>query len=1117
MPALRAQLTVKLDASSLVQTFLANVGGPASALQGITDPTPASSLGDISTQLSGLNTGSLGSSVSVVAQAATAIVGSLPIAGDIVKPVTDAISTLELVVANPALGDIEAKIKTLLADLSGILEGPRENGVLGALHAAALALGSAEEGNVVKELLQRVTASSGVSIPSVPITDAIEALDGAVRVVGGLMVLDAVTSDIERLTGLMATRLDPRVLDRELTGLESALTFDGGELADAMAAVDPADAGTVQRIAAAVAGAAGALSQIRDEYTAAMGLGEATLVYLDVDRLSAELDAGRTLIRTGDLAPLNRISTLIAGGLQKFIRQDLLEGPTQDLDALFATAESSVTDIANKVSSIDVASFVQPLADGMAVLTAPIDTLAQLLDEVRVTYQGALGSVRDAVAALPIKPIADAIRTLLEPIVTIIEAVRQLVADVLAALQAAADATTTALGAVEGVVDDLKQTVDALFGEVKTFLDSLHLDQALGAVEEGIRALATALEQARMEPYFNTAASAIDTAADVIGAVPFDLIPESMKSDIDAAVAPIKDADAGALETEIESLLQITPDGHFAILADVDAAVATIQQSYDALITEVKAHEPRAALAQVDAKLKELSQQISQLSPALTLQPVRDAIDKVKAAIASLDVNTPLAPIRSAFATVISTVEGFKPSTLIGGIEDRITAVRQQVIAVLRLDDIDTVLDDVHTRSVALLDQYDADLIQQRLESLMQEFITLADSTPKLQMMGGLGAMVSGLLNGMGLRVYPHSFESVLRWLDGQSASAELNARVVNAGAAMAAARATVDSLDFQSRVANAAARATRVRAAIGPLTARLTAGDSAIVTLSAAEPGLDASAVFGFLESNRARFAASLADATNRIQGIATTGFSDADVRVANLKASTAPLDPARAYLRGLLKQIGLPGFELGLSGVLRAFLAIIPPSRLVGLARPIFDALKGRIQALIDAILAPLKAGIASARAALDAIDLAPLLAALDAIHAEVIAQIQLLSPDALLGPALAEVTALQQSLTSADPLAPVLTILNAVRDTIARVLAKLSLEQLLATPLAVYDELLAELSKLNVAALIAPFRAQLDDIARQVDEGLDRTVVAFERLQDALPSGGGGSSVGVSVSVG
>ena len=1104
MPSLKTQFAAKLDASSLVQTFLTNVQGSAGALQGITDPTPADQLSSVNTDLGGINLGSLDSSVKVLAQGAASVVGSLPIAGDVVRPVTDALAALESLVANPAIGDLETKIKALTGDLSGIFEGPREGGVLGALHAAAVALGDSPESGLIKSLLDKLTGGGGFSIPSVPITDGIQALDGAVRVVGGLMVLDSVTSDVSRLTQLMAGRLDPSVLDTELSGLEASLAFDGGELSAAMATVDATDIGRVQLIAGQASDCAAALDRIRDEYAAAMGLGEATLVYLDVDSLSKELDTGRTLIRTGDLAPLNRLSTQLAGGLQRFLRQDLLDGPIQDLNALFTDVEGRSAELAGRITSIDVAGFVRPLDEGLHLLTTPVDRLKDLLDRVRVAYEGALGAVRDGVAALPVKAIADAIHALLDPISRVIETVRQLVIDVLAALQAAANATTNALGQVEGFVDDLKQSVEALFAQVKTFLDSLHLDQALGAVEENLRTVATALAQARMEPYFSSASDAIDTAADVISNVPFNLLPDSMKSDVDAAVAPIKNADAGALETEIESLLQISPDGHFALLDDINAAVATLQQSFDALLVEVKKHEPREALKDVDAKLKELAEQIKQLSPALTLQPVQDAINQVKQALASLDVNAALQPVRDAFTGIIAKVEEFKPSTLIGGVEDRIVAVRTQVTALLRLPQIDQALDDLHKQAFDLLDRYDTDLLQQRLEATIQEFIDLADSTPKLQMMGGLGGVVAGLLTGMNLRVYPHSFESVLAWIGGASASGDLNARVVSAGVAMAAVRATVDSLDFQSRTANAAARVTSVRAAIAPLKARIGNDSPAAAILSAAEPRLDATAVFGFLETNRARFAADLATATQRIQVIAQAGFSDADVRVANLKASIAPLDPARSYVRRLLAQLGLTGFELGLAGVMRALLAVVTPSRIVGLVRPIFDALRDRVQTLLNGILGPLKDGVARVRAALDAIDLAPLLAALDAIHAEVIAQIQLLSPDALLGPTLAEVTALKTTLAAADPLAPVLQILNGVRDAIARVLAKLSLETILATPLAIYDELLTDLSKLDVATLIAPLLAELEDIATQVDDGLDKTVTAFERLQAALPSG-------------
>src|SRR3990172_3678131 len=101
MPSLRAELTLKLDASSLVEGFLTNVQGPASALQGITDPTPAGQLAAVNADLGNLDLGSLKTSVQVLAENALSIVGSLPIAGDVVKPVTDAIALLEALVANP--------------------------------------------------------------------------------------------------------------------------------------------------------------------------------------------------------------------------------------------------------------------------------------------------------------------------------------------------------------------------------------------------------------------------------------------------------------------------------------------------------------------------------------------------------------------------------------------------------------------------------------------------------------------------------------------------------------------------------------------------------------------------------------------------------------------------------------------------------------------------------------------------------------------------------------------------------------------------------------------------------------------------------------------------------
>ena len=75
-------------------------------------------------------------------------------------------------------------------------------------------------------------------------------------------------------------------------------------------------------------------------------------------------------------------------------------------------------------------------------------------------------------------------------------------------------------------------------------------------------------------------------------------------------------------------------------------------------------------------------------------------------------------------------------------------------------------------------------------------------------------------------------------------------------------------------------------------------------------------------------------------------------------------------------------------------------------------------------------------------------------------------------------------------------------------------MSAEQLLHSPLAIYRSLVNALSALNISALLAPVLDAVDVIGQQVDQGLDDTVTAFRGLQAALPSGGGGSSVSVSV---
>jgi hypothetical protein len=130
----------------------------------------------------------------------------------------------------------------------------------------------------------------------------------------------------------------------------------------------------------------------------------------------------------------------------------------------------------------------------------------------------------------------------------------------------------------------------------------------------------------------------------------------------------------------------------------------------------------------------------------------------------------------------------------------------------------------------------------------------------------------------------------------------------------------------------------------------------------------------------------------------------------------------------------------------------------------------------------------------------------------------QIDALSPDVLLAGPLGSFTALQDALRDFDPLSEVIDLLEQVRDTAARLVDKLHAERILKVPLEIVDDLLAQLQQLSFDHLLTPVFDALDGLAGEVSTGLDETVEAFKRLQQALPGGSGASgSISVSGSVG
>jgi hypothetical protein len=624
------------------------------------------------------------------------------------------------------------------------------------------------------------------------------------------------------------------------------------------------------------------------------------------------------------------------------------------------------------------------------------------------------------------------------------------------------------------------------------------------------------LEQAQMKPYFDAASSAIGTAADVIEQVPFSLVPESMKGDLDAALAPVREVDPEAVETEIESLLQIGPDGTFQLRDELEEVLSTIQTKFEELLATLDEHHPGKYVDQLDAQLAPLAARIREISPALTLEPVQQAIDQLKSALGTFDLAQELQPVQAVFDNVIATLDQYSPAALLEPLAERVTAARQAIEQAIRINEWRPTLDGLAEMALGRLDVLDPAALESILRTLLEELREEIENLPDISFFNWIGMAVAGLMRGSPLRIDPASIAAVTRWMGGTSGSAELAARAARISAAISTAKVEVDAFNPVSLSAEVTL-GDAVKSAALALAPSLAAGSDRRIRLEAGAERLDVGEVLGRMTANRSRYLTLLTSAAALGDALGRTGVSEADVACGQLRAAFAPLSPLFAKLRLLGSYLGITGTENGFSSVIRALFEVATPARLTGLVMPLISALRDRLTTLVDQILTPVRAGIDDLQALIVLIDLQPIVDDVDGIFQEVRSQLLAYSPAVLLADQLAAFESLKQDLIAFDPLGPVLDVLEGLRDTAARIVDKLSARALLESPLAIYDTIVNAVRQLDVETLLAPVLDALDNIAQQVDLGLDATVEAFKRLQEALPPPGGGSTASAAVSVG
>lgn len=1100
---LSADLSLRLDGSTAQASLTGDLGNVGALLDVVNLPLDVQELGDLVSVAEGIDLSSLEASAAGLAAAVGQVVEDIPGVGPELAAATDLLE----VAAVFADADLQNQLQSLLDRLSAEVDFGAE-GPLAALEQLAETFKGAGQANLLKRLYGVFVSAGGApDLNAIRVPDLLPGLAAAIRAIGSLMSLETLLQDAERLAAAAARELDLEALQRR----EQELLRQLAALPALVASLDVADMAAVEPVARAIAETRLKFEAQVRAVSEGMGFAEATLVYIDFARLRAESQQLLGALRGEDLSAAERAVSELAAKLGPLFQIDLSTAPRFSLDDLLSQVEDQVGDLADRIDSADLSVLTDPLQEALSLVTRVPEAFSDAIGQVNVAVASALGSVSNAVSQVPVAQLGDALRTGASALGDVLSTLGEVLETVEATVGEAAGTLQTALQEAENAVDTFVATLDALFGDAADFVDGLGLDGIAGTVSDNVSAFADLIAKADLAPYFTTASDAIDSTAGVIEKVPFALLPDSMEQEVVDVARPIKQTDLTAFRGEILNVLQIDEEGGFSLRPELEASLAQVQAKVDALLEVLREHDPRTLVGALGPTLDELRGRIEGISPQVELGRVREALDTAKATITALDPEALLAPVNQAFDQVLAGVDGFSPDSLLDELESRIDGVRTGIIDALKLRQWRDELDTLQSRILGLLELFDLSNLEEDIATALTDLQREVANNPRLRAFDGLGAVVASLLGSAGGRRSADAFEAVMRWLTGQPAAAALEAHTAAAMQSVATARSGAEALDPMAMASRLTPALAAIDAAIS-----LKAEGAGKLRLEAATRVNDPIQALATIGANRSGYLSTLDAATTAAGSLRDLALDEVDTAAARLRGALAPLAALGGLLRSLGEIVGMPNaLSRGLPGILEDLLASAPPERLTALLTPVYLAIRGRLEDLLSAVLDPLRQAIDELLAALEAVNLDALRAGLESVHAQVRSQIESLRPDAILSEALAAFADARAAVQAFDPLGDVLEALEAVKASALSVSAKLDPRAMVATPQAIFDDILQAFEALRVGELVAPLLDQLDGIAAQVDSGLEDTVGAFRRLQDALPDRIGSTSLTVSAS--
>jgi hypothetical protein len=927
-----------------------------------------------------------------------------------------------------------------------------------------------------------------------------------VQLLGALMGVEATSAEIERRISLSADLLGAERLAALIGRIHAA---GGASLAALLTGVDPDDPGVADIVAGPIEAYAGLVRELVDTVIRGVAFAEATVVHADFAALTAELALATAGLQESALPPVRTLVESAAPAIAQVGRIQLPDIGPDTLVGTSADLAASLQTLVDSVAPTAISGLIEPILDPVL---APIRAVNDAIQGVVHAVDAAFQPIRDALHAIDLTPVHEALSALMTPVQDAIDAISSLLEASQTDVQNAVDDVVSALTPVQTALTAARDAIATPFNQIHVMLAALDLAALQETLQQTIGQVASAVGAAPVRPVFDVASGVMSTAADALSIVPRSLLPDDVKSELDAACAQLSSLDLEATRTLLHQELD-------EISASIDAsALDAVQAGYQAVKDFVASIDPAPLIAQLESQeFAALEQALDAIDPTTLLAGPLAALDTVRHALDGIDIASVLKPVDDALDTVEHTIESLDPAALVAPIEDALSGVRTAITDTLKLDEWTAQLEAVDTFVASFLDRFDPSPLLTALQSRWSALLApLRDAGPSIggSLLGGLLGPGAGLSGAGG-------FTEVLAWIRGvRSGSDVVHARLARAAGRAASAGAALGGLDLPG----VSRELTDAHAALADAVAALPDGSllrgRLEPTITATDPRNDLATV----TDNLGRVVDRFGEASTTISATTPPDRSEVALMASGLATAFAPATaPLAAKGREALRILGIDSLEHGLGPAFADALESIGPGPLLGPFAAVVQSLLGRLEEFVhDGVVAPLTDGVGQIQELTDALSVTGLLAGVDGVRSDLLGLVDAVRPENVLSEVLGTFDNLRTTLHDLDPLAPIRIAVDTLKSTVETFTREFAPSTLLAPVVTVYDDLAALVGAFDVEGLLEPVLTALHELERQIDGGMDEVIDALEKVKAACNSPGGpipglDLSVAASVDVG